>query len=41
MFKGELEYVSFVKVEFISKEQMLIFKKPNWFGEDITQKIIF
>lgn len=38
VFKGNLEGVSFVEVEFISEEQMAAFQKPDWFGEDITQE---
>jgi CYTH domain-containing protein len=26
------------EVEFISEEQMKLFKKPDWFGRDITQE---
>lgn len=38
IFKGDLEGVSFVEVEFISEEQMASFQKPDWFGTDITQE---
>lgn len=38
IFKGSLEGLFFVEVEFSSAEEMLNFKKPDWFGEDITQE---
>lgn len=38
VFRGELEGLSFVEVEFISEDQMNLFQKPDWFGKDITQE---
>jgi len=38
VFKGDLEGTSFVEVEFTSEKQMAEFKKPDWFGKDVTQE---
>lgn len=38
VFEQELNGLSWVEVEFISEEEMNSFKKPNWFGKDITQE---
>lgn len=36
IFEGVFEGLEFVEVEFDSIEQAKNFKKPDWFGEDVT-----
>jgi len=38
IYKGDLEGLSVVEVEFVSEEQMNSFKPLEWFGKDITQE---
>ena len=38
IFEGGLKGLAFVEVEFSSEKDMNLFKKPDWFGQDITQK---
>jgi CYTH domain-containing protein len=38
IFKGNLQGLAFVEVEFLSEEQMKSFQPPEWFGKDITQE---
>jgi adenylate cyclase len=38
IFLGRLKGLAMVEVEYQSKEQMLAFKKPEWFGRDITRE---
>ena len=38
IFDKKLSGLVFVEVEFSSEEEMNSFKKPNWFGQDITQE---
>lgn len=38
IYKGDLEGLSVVEVEFISQEQMDSFIPPEWFGKDVTQE---
>ena len=37
IYKGELEGLIFVEVEFKSESEMELFKTPDWFGKDVTQ----
>lgn len=36
LFKGRLEGLRIVEVEFSSEEEAKRFKKPDWFGQDVT-----
>ena len=38
VFKGGLEGLVLVEVEFVSEEQMQQFQPPEWFGKDVTQE---
>lgn len=37
IYKGDLEGLIFVEVEFKSETEMELFKSPDWFGKDVTQ----
>lgn len=38
IFQGDLKGLALVEVEFVSEEQMKLFKQPEWFGKDVTQE---
>ena len=38
VFRGKLEGLAFVEVEFQSPQQMVEFKPPEWFGTDVTEE---
>lgn len=38
IFEGKLTGLNFVEVEFFSEEEMNLFQKPGWFGQDVTQE---
>jgi len=38
IYKGDLEGLAMVEVEFTSQKEMELFKSPVWFGKDITQE---
>ncbi|MFA7676219.1 MAG: adenylate cyclase [Candidatus Shapirobacteria bacterium] len=37
IYKGDLEGLVFVEVEFKSEVEMELFEAPDWFGKDVTQ----
>lgn len=37
VFKGRLEGLYFAEVEFPMEEEAIAFKKPDWFGEDVSK----
>ena len=41
IFKGRLEGLTFVEVEFESEEEAREFELPDWFGEDVSGNIAF